>query len=407
MQNLRPSPSQSDRVPTPDQGSQRSWYPPGHQGDLFIPQHSSTVSEFQWSQNSSNRPEFQHPMPYAPPNAFYHASSSAPSPAPSPQHAAFKLPNIQPIMTTTRSTIRSGNWTDSERDMLLAWLGKDAANHRSYKINMRRTLEKISQEVFGKQRTVDSIRTQWDSMKKKYQNARDRLNSTGEGQQNDTEKWSNIKLAWLNKLCPFFDQIDEILQKDKAITPPYASESGGPAHIEERDSQLEVEINDTFLSLEDHDDELDNTLHLEEEVDDQDVLHPPAGGRKNPKRKSAPDSPSTTRGSKGLKRQRPNAVQEITERLHNDRMDIEERRLKLEQVRDDRQYKLALEREKTIRERDQRRHEENAQRMKLSELKMKVQLATLLRGENGKELASLVGNLYNKGSEKEQTSEDS
>ncbi|KAI5803241.1 hypothetical protein EDC01DRAFT_628029 [Geopyxis carbonaria] len=117
---------------------------------------------------------------------------------------------------------------------------------------------------------------------KKIYNARDRLQATGEGQRDDLDKWNSIKLQWLNKLCPQYEAIDDILRRDRSYTLFYVSESGGSSQVEIRNGELGSEL---------------PTSDLDPEPDDVDEVHPPAGGQKNPGSQSSA-------GKKAIKKER-------------------------------------------------------------------------------------------------------
>ena len=96
-------------------------------------------------------------------------------------------------------------------------------------MDKNRVAEQISDEVYCGVRSGSSVKSQWEAMKKKYRIAQTKLHSTGEGQRYDHELWSSIRTNWLDKLCPYYEAIDDLLQQDKSFTPFYVSESGGPA----------------------------------------------------------------------------------------------------------------------------------------------------------------------------------
>jgi hypothetical protein len=51
-----------------------------------------------------------------------------------------------------------------------------------------------------------------------------RLRFTGEGQREDEDKWQSIRLGWLDKDCPHFEKIEDIL--NRYITIPVQLRSG-------------------------------------------------------------------------------------------------------------------------------------------------------------------------------------
>lgn len=68
-------------------------------------------------------------------------------------------------------------------------------------------------------------------MKRKYHKAKKQLNSTGEGQRDYQEKWVSIKLSWLDKICLHYEQIDDILRRNMAVTLLFVSEAGGDSNL--------------------------------------------------------------------------------------------------------------------------------------------------------------------------------
>ncbi|KAH0603954.1 uncharacterized protein H6S33_006985 [Morchella sextelata] len=298
--------------------------------------------------------------------ASHHPQWSASAPAPSIPALAPVLVQQQKGVATPRfrndaprkfegktDTLRSGKWEQEERDLLLEWLGRNLANYEGFKMHVKSTCMKISVEVFQGSRTPEGIRGQWDLMKRKYHKAKERLNSTGEGQRDDKEKWASIKLSWLDKICPHYEQIDDILRRDRAVTPLFVSETGGDSNLE----FVNGEKLNSFLS----DNSEGEEIHWS--ASDTENPHPPAGGKKLPTLKESPLKKGETRGDgvKALKRKRGGAEDAI-ETIAQKRIDFEKTRLEFERERDERTFKLMEEREKN-------RHEETMARWRLMERK--------------------------------------
>jgi len=170
-------------------------------------------------------------------------------------------------------------------------------------MDKNRVAERISREVYHGVRSGSSVKSQWEAMKKKYRMAQTKLHSTGEGQRYDHELWSSIRLNWLDKLCPYDEAIDDILQRDKSFTPLYVSESGGPvppSYEGIRECQLRQLVSSQFSDrIEDgefEDETNENHMSMinlveeseKEEWDDLDIAeteHPPTAGSKNPRKR--------------------------------------------------------------------------------------------------------------------------
>lgn len=152
------------------------------------------------------------------------------------------------------------------------------------KLKAKHSCLRISNEVFKGPRSLESIRGQWELLKRKYYKGGERLNSTGEGitsrdcQDRDSDKWTSIKLSWLDKMCMHYEQIDDILKRNRAVTPLFVSEVGGAPNPKLVEGKV--------VTLSDSEDDL-----LEwSPSDNDDDLHPPAGGQKIPTCISSHDS---------------------------------------------------------------------------------------------------------------------
>jgi hypothetical protein len=77
----------------------------------------------------------------------------------------------------------------------------------------------IAKKVFGGRKTGSAVKGKWEWMKRKYRKAKNKLASTGEGQRDDLEKWSSIKLAWLDDVCPWYEEMCDILDRYEKINP--------------------------------------------------------------------------------------------------------------------------------------------------------------------------------------------
>jgi hypothetical protein len=110
--------------------------------------------------------------------------------------------------------------------------------------------------------------------------------------------------AWLNKLCPDYRLIAEILQKDKNFTAPFVSETGGPHPrrvIEGVDDAGNKESDSSASGGEsDGPDTSDDSDEDSSESDSDD--HPPAGGQKNPRKKKRKAKTKGKRSTKAIKK---------------------------------------------------------------------------------------------------------
>jgi transposase len=104
-----------------------------------------------------------------------------------------------------------GRWTNDDRRLLLGFLSENPNNYTQLKTNASGTAQRISEVVFHGKRTANAIKSQWVKMKDQYSEAAKRLRSTGEGQRDDEDKWRSIRLGWLDKMCPLFEEIEDIL----------------------------------------------------------------------------------------------------------------------------------------------------------------------------------------------------
>lgn len=155
-----------------------------------------------------------------------------------------------------------------------------------------------------------------------------------------------------------YEQIDDILKRDRAVTPLFVSEVGGAPNPKLVEGKV--------VTLSDSEDDL-----LEwSPSDNDDDLHPPASGQKIPTYISSPDPQTPIKkgeskggtGIKALKRKRKTTAEEAIENIAERRLFCEQRRLDYERDRD----KKALE---LMREKEQNRHEEEMAKWRVLERK--------------------------------------
>lgn len=173
-------------------------------------------------------------------------------------------------MTTT-----STRWTNEDIELLIDWFSSDLRNFELYKSKAKDALLKISKDVFGGRHSASAIKRNWDNMKEKHRQARVKLGSTGEGELGDSkadqDKSESIQSEWLNKLWPYFEELDDVLIRDKSYTPHYVSETGLPLHLQVFNGNTQQWM-PTIRE--------DEPITDEENPDGLD-FHPPAGGQKN------------------------------------------------------------------------------------------------------------------------------
>ncbi|KAI5840122.1 hypothetical protein DFP73DRAFT_529577 [Morchella snyderi] len=234
-------------------------------------------------------------------------SQAVPAPAPIPAPilvqqqkgvAAARFRNNAPRKFEEKTdTLRNGKWEQEERDLLLEQLGRNLANYEGFKIHCKSTCMKISRSPE-------------------------------------------------DKICPHYEQIDDILRRDRAVTPLFVSEAGGDSNFE----FVNGEKLNSFLS----DNSEGEEIHWS--ASDTENPHSPAGGKKLPALKESPLKKGETRGDgvKALKRKRGGAKDAI-ETIAQKRIDFEKTRLEYEREKDERTFKLMEECEKS-------RHEETMAR---------------------------------------------
>ncbi|KAI5847644.1 hypothetical protein DFP73DRAFT_630099 [Morchella snyderi] len=134
---------------------------------------------------------------------------------------------------------------------------------------------------------------------------------------------------WLNKLCPYFEELDDVLIRDKSYNPHYVSKTGGPL-------PLQVFNGNSQQSM--------PTIPEDKPVTDKDnpdglEFHPPARGQKNSlkRRESASGSGKHTGAIKGLKK---SSGEEISRDYPVARLDFERELFVYEKKRDSGDLKL-------------------------------------------------------------------
>ena len=100
------------------------------------------------------------------------------------------------IPTSKIGKRKKGNWTAEETQALLTYLEVDE-NYKAFKLNATSVMEKLAQSVFQGTRTGRALEGRWKAMKEKYDKAKIRINSTGEGEKS-VEQWTSMRR------CKFF-----------------------------------------------------------------------------------------------------------------------------------------------------------------------------------------------------------
>ncbi|KAI5780790.1 hypothetical protein EDC01DRAFT_633060 [Geopyxis carbonaria] len=240
------------------------------------------------------------------------------------------------------------NWTTEEREQLLGWLSEDLTNYELWKTKQIRIAEQLSEDLFQGVRSASAIKNQWDLMKAKYTKAKERLSATGEGQREDEDKWTSIRKTWLDHECPYYEEMDDILRRDKSFTPFYVSESGA---IKGSHTIIEGEVVD-----------------LNSSSDDEYDLHPPAGGKKQPLRRGETVSNAAGSESKrAIKKTKLTGPEAAIKSFHDTTISLDKERLQYEKDRDEQDRRFA-------REKDERFHEREMRRLQLQEQEYELRL---------------------------------
>ncbi|KAI5777439.1 hypothetical protein EDC01DRAFT_635798 [Geopyxis carbonaria] len=232
-------------------------------------------------------------------------------------------------------------WTAEEREQLLAWFSEDLTNYELWKTKQQRIAVKLSDDLFDGVRSASAIKNQWDMMKAKYTKAKERLSATGEGQREDEDKWTSIRKTQLDHECPYYEEMDDILRRDKSFTPFYVSESWGKSSL----TIIEGEIID---------------------LSDDENEHPPAGGKKQPLRRGETTA-AGSEGKKAIKKQKLSGPEAAIKTFHDNTISLDKERLQYEKDRDEEDRRFA-------REKDERFHEREMRRLQLQEQEYKLWL---------------------------------
>ena len=187
-----------------------------------------------------------------------------------------------------------------------------------------------------------------------------------------------MDIAWLNRDCPYYEEIKEILQKDKSFTPLAVSETGkGRSKRFHYGLEVEQEWASEFSDIGEGDSERQET-----EDDEATSTHPAMGGRKNPeKSKSKSTDPAT---SKALARKKPSATDALLQGIASQRLAHEKEEFEYVKQRDeaDRELQKMME---------ENRSAERMQRLALMEAQIHLQSQKLelelekIRGQAGGE----------------------
>ena len=252
---------------------------------------------------------------------------------------------------------RKCKWTKEERQALLGYLS-ERDNYQRLKKAAKKVWNELSLDtgLFRGTRSAKALKAQWDDLKKRHEEARMRVESTGEGAKSD-EQWismensefasfcvlhiaqfSNEQIDWLNKICPDYRFIAEILQKGNSFTAPFVSESAG-SNIRSRNLVNGIEAEEIESSTSGSGSGSDSFSEREGDY------HPPAGGNpKNGKRKASQQN--SRGGKKAIKKNTSTQEADAIESVAKQWLALE--REKLEYLRDtDREdRKMAAEREK-------------------------------------------------------------
>jgi len=246
---------------------------------------------------------------------------------------------------------RKGKWSKEEREALLGWLS-DGGNYTRVKTKGKQVWVDLAHKkgLFCGTRSWSAIKGQWEDWKKKYEVAKRRVESTGEGLKEE-EQWSSMEsrryyysipftvtndyiAEWLNNQCPNYRWIAEILQKDKSFNAPFVIEIGG--------SSTRSIVNGIDDGLEPE--EIDSISEWESE---NDSIHPPAGSQKIPLKGKRRRSKEMT-GTKAVKKIKKSEEVAIMEEIGQQRLLQEKEKLEYTKRKDEADRNLELEREERI-----------------------------------------------------------
>jgi hypothetical protein len=112
-----------------------------------------------------------------------------------------------------RNKRKTARWSTNEKHLILNYFADDFERYNKFKTHPNDTAERISRRIFEGTRSASAIKSQWEDMKEKYTKAKERLQSTGEGQREDEDKWRSIRLSWLDAQCPWFEGMEDVLAR--------------------------------------------------------------------------------------------------------------------------------------------------------------------------------------------------
>ena len=138
-----------------------------------------------------------------------------------------------------------------------------------------------------------------------------------------------MNIAWLDRDCPYYEEIQEILQKDKSFTPLAVSETGkGRSKTYYHGLEVEKGWASECSDIGEEDSERQET-----EDDEATSTHPVMGGRKNPeKRKSKLSEPATP---KALARKKLSAADALLQGIASQRLSHEKEEFEYVKQRDE------------------------------------------------------------------------
>ncbi|KAA8894066.1 hypothetical protein FN846DRAFT_895423 [Sphaerosporella brunnea] len=230
----------------------------------------------------------------------------------------------------------------NEKLLILNYFTDDFERYNKFKTHLNDTAERISRRIFEGTRSASAIKSQWEDMKENYTKAKERLQSTGEGQREDEDKWRSIRLSWLDDQCPWFEEMEDVLARDKTYCAPYVAELGG-------EKPLEIVHGEVNITRE-------RELDTEDEDDEEESIHPPTGGAKNHSKRGATTGENA--GKKTHKKQKTNPVEEVMAGVNSTQVTVTEKRLAYEKERDTLDRNAAT-------KRDDRKHQREMKRMHL------------------------------------------
>lgn len=274
-----------------------------------------------------------------------------------PQQLSIDLDNFEKVSKT---------WQPRELEALIGYFQRDGV-YAKLKLDSTAFWENMSVTVFRGLRSASACATQWKRAKNNFNKIQLRIHKTGEGMKEEEfmrsdEQWTGMR-GWIQRECPYFSEIADILQRDKTFAPPMASDSAGPGKCRITRAQSTANTDTPFE-------------WSESEAED----HPPQGGKKNPRATNTKRKRDEDNGSSllDLPQQLLQMHQEsiVARQKKAEKDAIAQERLEKAQARSEALQRelLEIKREKLRADAEARQHERELQEGELRKLEMQLRL---------------------------------